>query len=107
MSLTRPLTKIHFPVFSIIQEITLPVEKLLGLQIAILTPNVPGQHMWLSPGPWPGPDSKCSNTVEDTGRQIFMLRLSPRGPDFFRKRIRNGVLVFKLKIKKRNLHIIS
>ena len=31
----------------------LPVKKLKGYSIAIITAHVPGQHMWVSPGPRP------------------------------------------------------
>ena len=51
-----------FSVFPTIQEITLPVEKIEGYSIAMITAPAPEPHMWASPDP--GPDSKCFKTVE-------------------------------------------
>ena len=49
----------HFSVFSIIHEITRPVETLGVFTIAIImiTTHAQGQHVWASLGP--APDSKC------------------------------------------------
>ena len=45
---------------------------LLGYTIAKITVHAPGQHMWLSPGPWPY--SECSKTVEVKGQKTLSAR---------------------------------
>ena len=51
-----------------------PVKKLRGYASAIISATVPGQHVWVCPGPWPDSKSGCSNTDEDTRSSMVMLR---------------------------------
>ena len=54
-----------FSLFLKIQEITLPVKKLQGSTIAMITAHEQGPHMRLSPGPW---------LLENSRSGMFMLR---------------------------------